>query len=616
MNDDEDLSLGAEFPVPNREEWLKLVATALKGGSLERLVARTPDDLAIQPLYGRKPSARPLAARPPGAAWQVLQRIDHPDPAAANGEARHELENGASGLSLVFAGATGSHGYGLESAHASLARVLDGVLLDAGVAIELDVGFDGKDAARNLAALVKARGFAPSSVDIRFGLDPLGAMAANGAAPMAWADLARQLAQTVADLREAGFRGPFVAADGRAVHAAGGSETQELAFALSAAVACLRALEAGGLGLDAARRMLFFRLAADADQFLTTAKFRSLRRLWARVEEACGVAPRPAFVAAETAWRMMTRHDPWVNLLRATMAVFAAGTGGASSITVLPFTAALGLPDRFARRLARNTQLILLEESNIAKVSDPAAGSGAIEDLTDQLCIAAWTLFQGIEAAGGAAAALARGLLQDKVAKVREAREAAVAHRIAPLTGTSEFPDLAEVPVAVLDVPPVAVSPPGAAAVTLPALPRVRLAAPFEQLRDQSDRRLAETGQRPKIFLANLGRLSEFTARAMFAKNFFEAGGIEALTNEGFADHAAMAAAFKESGAKLACLCSSDEAYAREASDAAKALRAAGAQHLYLAGRPTDACAAAGVHAFIYAGCDALAMLRTAHQLA
>src|SRR5690606_2931148 len=170
------------------------------------------------------------------------------------------------------------------------------------------------------------------------------------------------------------------------IHNAGGSEAQELAYALSVAVAYWRALEAGGVALDNARRMIFFRLSADADQFMIMAKFRSLRKLWARVEEASGLTPQPIFIAAETAWRMMTQRDPYVNMLRVTIAAFAAGLGGANAVTVLPFTAALGLPDEFARRVARNTQLILIEEANLAKVADPAAGSGGIEALTDDLC--------------------------------------------------------------------------------------------------------------------------------------------------------------------------------------------------------------------------------------
>jgi methylmalonyl-CoA mutase len=320
------------------------------------------------------------------------------------------------------------------------------------------------------------------------------------------------------------------------------------------------------------------------------------------------------FVAAETAWRMMTRRDPWVNLLRTTMAAFAAGLGGADSIAVLPFTAAIGLPDAFARRLARNTQLILLEESHLARVGDPAAGSGGIEDITDKLCAAAWALFQEIEAKGGTAAALEAGIIQRKVAAVRADRAAAVARRRDAITGTSEFPDLRELPVAVLDVPPV--ERPDPVVPTFEPLRRMRLAAPFERLRDASDARLASTGARPQVFLANLGKLSEFTARATFAKNFFEAGGIEALTNEGFAGTEHMVAAFRRSSAKLACLCGSDEVYARDAATAAQALAAAGAAHLLLAGRPKDQedYRAAGIAAFIHAGCDALAILTAAYD--
>ena len=252
-----------------------------------------------------------------------------------------------------------------------------------------------------------------------------------------------------------GFKSPLAAADGRIIHNAGGSEAQELAYTLAVAVAYLRALEGAGIALDAARGMIEFRLAADTDQFLTIAKFRALRALWARVEQACGLEPKPAFISAETAWRMMTRRDPWVNMLRTTIAAFSAGIGGADAVSVLPFTSALGLPDRFARRVARNTQLLLLEESNVAKVADPTAGSGGIEDLTEKLCRAAWALFQEIEAAGGAPAALESGLIQDKVAKVRAEHEAATAHRKDVLTGTSDFPNLSEAPVQVLDAKPV-----------------------------------------------------------------------------------------------------------------------------------------------------------------
>jgi len=613
----DDLPLAAEFPAATREQWHKLVEGVLKGAPFEkRLVAKTYDGLAVEPLYGRAERAQPVVGRAPGTAWSVVQRVDHPDPGAANAEALHDLENGATGLSLVFQGSIGAYGYGLAADAATITRVLDDVYLDAGITLDLDLSPYTKDAAANLAALVKRRGIAPAATNIRFGFDPLGAAAVAGGSPLPWSGIAPIVNAAISDLKAQGFRGPFASADGRVIHNAGGSEAQELAYVLAAAVAYLRTLEAGGIALDDARAMIYFRLVADADQFLTVAKFRALRKLWARVEEACGLAPEPAVITAETAWRTITQRDPYVNMLRATIAVASAGFGGADAVTVLPFTMALGLPDRFARRIARNTQLVLLEESNLARVGDPAAGAGGIEDLTEQLCRAAWTLFQEIERAGGAGAALEQGLIQKNVAATRAERDKAVARRKDALTGTSNFPDLAEAAVAVLDVSRV-MAPPYPAAIRLEPLVPVRLAEPFERLRDASDRVLTWNGARPKIFLANLGKLSDFTARATFAKNFFEAGGIEGVTNDGFASRYEMIAAFKASGAKLVCLCSSDDVYAREAVEAAKALQAAGADHIYLAGRPGEheaALTAAGVQGFIYVGCDVLATLQSAYE--
>jgi len=626
----DDLAFAAEFPPATREDWLRLVDGVLKGAPFDReLVARTYDGLAVEPLHARAAAPPPVAARTPGAPWQVSQRVDHPDPAAANAEALHDLENGATALSLVLAGSPGSYDYGLDASDAAIARALEGFHFDAGVTIELDVGPDCKAVSDALVALVKRRGIAPGATAIRFGLDPISAAAVAGESALPLDELAPRLAPTVSDLLALGFKGPFAVGDGRVVHNAGGSEAQELAYALSVAIAYLRALEQTGIPIADARRLIFFRLAADADQYLTMAKFRALRKLWARIENACGLAPEPIVVSAETAWRMMTKRDPWVNMLRAAIAVFSAGLGGADSVNVLPYTAALGLPNRFARRMARNTQLILLEESNLAKVVDPAGGTGGIEDLTQKLCAAAWASFQTVEGAGGVGAALVQGLIQKRVAITRAQRQAAISRRKDPLTGTSEFPDLGEAPVSVLDVAPVIVARHRPPAVTIEAMSRLRLAEPFEQLRDASDRLQAKTGARPKVFLANLGRLADFGERAMFAKNFFEVGGIEAVTNDGFStsqgpegaaktDLDALVAAFKASRAKIGCLCSSDKNYVQEAAAAARALSIAGARRVYFAGRPGDlepTLRTSGVDTFIYAGCDVLATLQAAHQL-
>ena len=614
MTDREKPPLAANFAPATREDWRKLVDAVLKGAPFERLRSTTYDGLAIEPLAARRADAQPRSGRRGAAPWQALARIDHPDPAEANAAALHELENGAGGLALVFAVAVGDYGFGLPANERTLGRVLEGVDLGAGIAVELDLTPPAEAVID--AALASGLVLSPPASNLRVGRDPLGAMAIAGGGARRWNEDAPHFARRLAALAREDAASPQAAADGRVIHNAGGSEAQELAFVLAVATAYLRALEAEGVALDAARRMLFFRLCADADQFLTMAKFRALRKLWARVEVSCALAPAPALVSAETAWRMLAARDPHVNILRATIAVVAAALGGADAITVLPFTAARGLPDAFARRIARNTQLILLEESHLAKVADSAAGSGAVEDLTDELCGAAWKLFQEIEAAGGAAAALENGLIQRNVAGIRAERAAAVARREEALTGVSIFPDLDEPVVPVLaSIPP---SPRRAAPEQMfEPLPVIRLAEPFEALRDASDRFLARTGARPKIFLANLGTPADFTARATFASNFFAAGGIEAVNRESDSPPA-LASAFKASGVALACLCSSDSIYEREGTAAAGALKAAGARHIYLAGRPGNreaALRAAGVQSFIFEGCDALATLKGAHDI-
>jgi methylmalonyl-CoA mutase len=615
----DDLPLAADFAPATFEDWRKLVDGVLKGAPFEKLVGKTYDGLRIEPIYRRARDATPVAGRRAAAPWQIMQRIDHPDAVEANAQALEDLESGATGLTLVFAGASGAHGFGLAPEPRAIERVLDGVIPDAGISIELQIGRQSRMAAVHLAEYVQRKGLKPVACDIRFGLDPIGACTASGSSLYDWAEIATAVTSAIKGLTAMGFKGPFAVADGRVIHDTGGSEAQELAFVLASAVAYLRAIEASGVSLEEARSMIYARLSADADQFLTIAKFRALRLLWARVEQACNLEPKPLFIAAETAWRMLTQRDPYVNMLRATIATFSAGLGGANSIAVLPHTLALGLPDSFARRIARNTQLILLEESNLAKVSDPAAGSGGIESMTQQLCEAAWQLFQETEKAGGVFASLQQNLIQQKVAATRAAREANIARRKDVLTGASEFPNLAEAQVAVLDAKPIEPVPDAEAKFRFDALPPMRLAVPFERLRDRSDAILKTRGERPQVFLANLGTAADFTARATFARSFFETGGIEAIDSGGFADPVALAAAFKASGAELICLCSSDKVYAEQAAGAAKALQAQGARHIYLAGRAGEQEAnlrAAGINDFIFAGCDALTVLQEAHRLA
>src|SRR5260370_5541743 len=248
-----EFSLAGEFPPARGEDGLRPVSPALKGAQSERLVATTYAGLAIEPLYSRKADAQPVPARAPGAPWQILQRVDHPDPAAANAQARQDLENGATGLSVVFAGSIGANGYGIQASEIAITHVFEGVHWDAGIAVELDLRPQARDITQAVAAVVRKHGVAPAAVDLPFGLDPLRLVATRGSSAKPCNELAAAFADWVKDLARQGFQGPFVAADGRPVHAAAGSEAPELAFALASAGPHLRPLATPGLSPEDAR---------------------------------------------------------------------------------------------------------------------------------------------------------------------------------------------------------------------------------------------------------------------------------------------------------------------------------------------------------------------------
>ncbi len=602
----------AVFPTFSEADWRKAAEAALKGKSLESLASMTADGIRIAPLYA--PADGPRALGPDGP-WRIMARLDHPDAREANAQALDDLAGGADGLQVVFAGAIGAYGFGLKTSDAAtLHSACEGVRFDAGPRFELDLGRNGADDALSFAALVERSGARPVDCPVSFGLDPFAA-AAHGRFPADWAAHVKPYVDGALALRAGGFAGPFVVADARSVHAAGGAPSEELGFALGAGVSLLRALNAAGVPLDATRAMIAFRLAADADEFVTLAKFRAFRLTWARVEEACGLTPRRAHVQAESAWRMMTARDPYVNVMRGAIAAFSAGLGGADSVSVLPHTLAVGLPDSLARRLARNGQLLLLRESNLGFVADPAAGAGGFEALTQALCGKGWALLQEIEGQGGLPAALASGAFQDRVAASAAALERDVARLRPPITGVSAHPDLAE---AAANVAPGAPQrEPIAAAAG--ALAPIRLAEPFEALRDASDALLRTTGARPKAYLVALGPEPAHRRRVAFMREWLEAGGIEPVYDGEAATPAEAVERLEASGAALACLCGDDAAYAAHAESFARAIKAAGVRGLSLAARPGDAeaaLAAAGVDDFIFAGGDAIAALEGLYRRA
>ncbi|HEY0328751.1 MAG TPA: methylmalonyl-CoA mutase family protein [Rhodopseudomonas sp.] len=671
-HDHKELTL--DFPATSVEEWRKKVDVELKGAPFEKkMVTRTLEGIDIQPLYleedwprGGDPSGFPglfpytrgtdLIERT-RSGWDIRQEFREPNPADANAVIKTDLSRGVTSVLLRLTGSANGGGVAIEDV-AGLEASLAGVDL-AKVPVALDAGAAFLPAASALIALWRKRGVADKDAKGEFCADPLGFLAATGGLPYSLESGYAQLA-ALASLTSKTLPGVrAVTIDTAPYHNAGAAEVQDLGIALATAVAYLKALTAGGLSIDDACRQISFTLSVGCEEYLEIAKLRAARKLWAALATAAGASPEAAAMVlrAKSAARMFTRIDPWVNMLRATVSTFAAAVGGADSITCLPFDDAIGIPDPLGRRIARNTQVILAEESNLYRVADPAGGAWAIETLTQQMADKAWAFFQVIEGKGGIAAALASGFVQGEIAKTMDERDKAIAKRKAPLTGVSEFPNILE---SALERPTVDVSgilaevakrtAAGAKAaaaelqslgkavstqavdkalaagagfgdvvaavsgskVAVPALPKRRLADRFERLRDAAAAHKAKTGQEPTIFLANLGPIAKHTGRATFAKNFFEAGGIKATSNNGFSDVEACVAAFKESGAKIAIICSSDALYEQLVPSYAPALKAAGATTLYLAGAPGEKKAdydAAGVDDYIFLGGDVLSKL-------
>jgi methylmalonyl-CoA mutase len=621
------------FPQATEADWRARVEAVLKGADFERkLVHRTHDGIAIQPLQPPRADATLVAGAGAGRPCAVGARVDHPDAEAAAAQAREDLEGGADMLTLAFPGGRSAHGYGLPcETLADLDAALDGVRLDL-IRLRLDPAPAGRINALMVAALVERRKLSPGQVAVDFSLDSIGTLLSHGHVPWDWATMAARLPETAKALAARGFGGPFVTVDLRPYHEAGASEGQELAAALAQGLLYLRALEAHGLALEEAFRAISFVVPVDADQFMGMAKLRALRLCWAKIAAWCGAASRPAVIHAETSWRMLTKRDPHVNILRNTIAAFAAGAGGADSVTVLPFTQALGLPDAAARRLARNTSIVLQEESNLWRVADPAAGAGGVEALTEALAEKAWALFQGIEGEGGLLVSLALGKLQARIAATRAAREKAIATRKEPITGTSEFAHLGEIAPDVLTVEPVSTKPPKARAkakfgpdseaviagllagasraataaeasgeLKAEPLPAQRLAEPFEALRDRAE----AMATRPRVTLVTLGPLADHAARLQWTRTLFEAGGMEGSV---------LPSPLEAEGGRLLCLVGSDAAYAAEGAAAARALAATG-RTVWLAGRPGElesALSGAGVARFVFAGCDVVETLAAA----
>ena len=582
VDEPEQLALAEDFPSATEEEWEVAVAKVLNRNRppdhqltaeqcLQRLTVHTLDGLDIKPMYRADDVPGPLGH--PGVvpftrgttvrngemdAWDVRALHEDPDPAFTRKAVLTDLERGVTSVWLrVDPDAVQPD---------DLADDLADVLLDM-AKVEVSSRYDQQRAAEALLAVYEGSDKAKEDLQLNLGIDPLGFAALHGGP----ADLSG-LAGWVRRL-DGYTKSRAITVDATIYHNAGAGDVAELAWALATGTEYVRALIEQGVSADEAFDAINFRVTATHDEFLTIARLRALRTCWARVGEVFGVAEerRGARQEAVTSWRELTREDPYVNILRGTIATFSAAVGGAESVTTLPFCAALGLPaDDFARKIARNSGIILAEEVNVGRVNDPAGGSFYVESLTRSLAEAGWAQFQAVEAAGGMAAALAGG----HVAGVLDAENAERAKRLAtrkqPITAVSEFPLIGAKSV---ETKPFPNAPERA------GLPWHRDSEVFEALVDRS----ASAPQRPQVFLACLGTRRDFGGREGFSAPVWHIAGIETPECEG-GTTAEVVEAFRASGAQVANLCSSAKVYAEQGLEVARALKDAGAKAVYLSG--------------------------------
>lgn len=634
-----------DFPEPDRQQWLDLVEQTLGGRSFEDvLVSTTLDGIALQPLYESVPVAPAVSPITRGARpWQLRAYVDAgawlAGPAGAPADAQvggradtqtdaqadalaniaAEVEGGADCLYLDFSGVDGKVFSGPDAID-GLRQLIGGLDLSE-VALAFEAGLWWPQVWEMLKQL-------PLAGSLR--ADPIAAWARSG--QVANSPGAR-LADIIAGKPKAPSNtiSPFdlkvVGVDATVFADSGASEAQELGLSLASGHWYLQELSAHGIGTDQACAEMEFSYVATADIFATVAKLRAARLCWQRLAQECGATAEASrqYQHAVSSKTMLARLDQTVNVLRSTTAAFGAAVGGADAICVLPHDfVGRGPRDSGAHRLARNISHILLDEAHLAQVADPAHGSGYVEELTQQLASKAWDLFAQIQDQGGIVAVLESGEAAGWLADTWQRRLSDIRHRRQPICGVSEFPDLDEVEAAGRD----GAGGDGAAsaeaagrAEAKTAFPLRRLAEPYENLRDRAANivQSGTAGRPPTVFLAVLGTFAEASARVGFTQNLLAAGGIvavlgsgeEAGSGAGNSDwREKLAAEFKASQTPMAVICSSDETYQSQASQAADTLRAAGCEGVYLAGKiKGEQLSQINLDGSLHAGFDAVEFL-------
>ncbi len=686
------------FDAPSVEQWQEETVAALKGIPYEKLHTRTYEGVTLQPIYRRADAAgiahqHTLPGKPPyvrgatasgylEAPWLVAQGISAGSPAAFNKALRHDLERGQAAVNLAVDAATragldpdqaraeqiGADGLSIAIAD-DFATALDGVEL-AKTPIFVQTGTSAFALGALLAAAVQRQGAAPMQLSGCLGSDPLGQLASAGQLPCSLSRAYDEMAELTAWAQINAPKLDTIVVDGSATHNGGGNAVQELAFALATGVEYLSAMQARGIDIDTTASHMRFVFALGGNFFMEVAKLRAARLLWSQIVAAFGGSDeaQKMTIHAQTARWNKTAIDPYVNMLRVTTEAFAGAVGGVGSMAVAPFDDVVRPADEFARRIARNTQLVLQSETNVGRVIDPAGGSWYVEQLTDQLARDAWSLFQDIEGQGGMLAALEAGSPQAQIAETAAKRTANLETRRDVLVGANMYPNLTEIPLEVVGTDaearafveqrlaqmaeqrkadqPISLSTPADAepgmlmvqaiaaaeagatlgqlsqalrgdgtdteTPTIVPIPQARIAEPFEALRAAANRFAERTGAAPRVFLANMGPLAQHKPRADFTTGFLAVGGFECDSPPGFETPEEAADAALAAGAEAVVICSTDATYPEIVPPLVARIKASRPEMMVLlAGYPreqVEAFKAVGVDEFIHirANCYAI----------
>ncbi|MCL1822473.1 MAG: acyl-CoA mutase large subunit family protein [Prolixibacteraceae bacterium] len=603
---DKNEKLFSEFPPISTLQWEEVIAADLKGKDYEKtLVWRTNEKIPARPYYrGENLKGLEFLDNAPGKFpfvrgnealnnWLIRQDIAVNDYAEANIKALDILNKGVNSLGFVFV-------CGTNPCQDDLQVLLNGIHLDA-----VEVNFVcpcGKcNLAETFTEYVKERGYDVTKVSASITKDPLGKFVLKGKLCNCNGETAFEKLKKQVDGGDAipGFR--TIAVNGKTYGNSGASIVQELAFSLAQGVEYIDKLTDLGLSAEKVASKIKFNLSVSNNYFMEIAKLRAGRLLWAQIVKAYGIRNDDSarmIVHVETATFNKTVYDPYVNMLRTQTEAMSAALGGAHSITVLPFDAIFRDASSFSERIARNQQILLKEESNIDKVSDPAGGSYYIENLTASIADRVWKLFIEVQEKGGFIASLREGFIQSQVQEMANSRFMNFASRRENILGINQFPNFNEVITDDLDRSVFEAVGNAADDAEIETLKPVRGAMAFEAMRYKTDK-YAQIHGRPKAFMLTIGNLAMRKARAQFACNFFAVAGFEVIDNNGFETVAEGLQAAHAAGAAIVVLCSSDEEYAEWVS---QIIPLAENEILVVAGNPANRpeIEAAGVKNFIH----------------